>query len=326
MRRSLLAPVIAVLALAGAACTSDAATPPTTTTAAQPPVDPGAIRTTQITVGDLVFDAREAGPTDGDLVLLLHGFPQTSTMWDAQLEALGEAGYHAVAPDQRGYSPGARPDEVADYALTEIADDAVGMADALGAERFHLVGHDFGGAAAWVTADRHPDRLASMTSISTPHPVALSQTISDPDSDQADRSAYVQTFVQDGSEQLFLADDAALLRSLYAEAEMDEAQVDANLAVLDAEALEAALNWYRASFGPTGLDGAPTGPSPVPTLFIWSDGDTALGPDPARLTVDHVTGPYRFEVLEGVNHWVPDVAPDQVNDLLLEFLADPPSD
>ncbi len=129
----------------------------------------------ELDVGQLVFDARVVGPPDGDVVLLLHGFPQTSWEWRHQLEALGAAGYRAVAADQRGYSPRARPREIAAYHPERLVEDVLGMADALGVDRLHLVGHDFGGLVAWHVAARHPDRLATLTVVTTPHPRVMAR-------------------------------------------------------------------------------------------------------------------------------------------------------
>ncbi|MGH9248466.1 MAG: alpha/beta fold hydrolase, partial [Acidimicrobiales bacterium] len=128
---------------------------------------------TEIAVGPHTFDALADGPEDGELVLLLHGFPQTSAAWRDQVAALAAAGYRAVAPDQRGYSPRARPTELAAYAMPELVGDVIGFADVLGAERFHLVGHDWGGAVAWQVAGRHPERLHTLAAVSTPHPEAM---------------------------------------------------------------------------------------------------------------------------------------------------------
>ena len=108
----------------------------------------GQIALTQVAVGDFTFDVRMAGPDDGEVVILLHGFPQTSYEWRHQLGALAEAGYRAVAPDQRGYSHGARPPDVEDYTVSLLVGDVLGLADAIGAERFHVVGHDWGAAVA----------------------------------------------------------------------------------------------------------------------------------------------------------------------------------
>src|SRR5438093_5183763 len=110
------------------------------------------METLELVVGPYRYAARAAGPADGELVLLLHGFPETSYEWRAQLDSLAAAGYRAVAPDQRGYTPGARPVELAEYAVDRLVDDVFGFADTLGAERFHLVGHDWGGFVAWYTA------------------------------------------------------------------------------------------------------------------------------------------------------------------------------
>lgn len=143
---------------------------------------PGLERIT-IPVGDLVFDALATGPAAGELVMLLHGFPQTGYAYSSQLAALGSAGYRAVAPDQRGYSPGARPAAAEAYAMSNLVSDVIGMADALGREEFHLVGHDWGGAVAWVTATRFPRRVRTLTVLSTPHFAAFGAELADPESD-----------------------------------------------------------------------------------------------------------------------------------------------
>src|SRR5262249_28740104 len=126
-----------------------------------------------------LFTADVTGPPDGEFVLLLHGFPQSRHTWRHQVPALGAAGYPAVAPDGRGYSPGVRPDPAADlqaYGIDRLVADALDLAVACGldrAGRFHLVGHDWGGQVAWVVAARHPHRLASLTILSRPHPGAF---------------------------------------------------------------------------------------------------------------------------------------------------------
>ena len=123
--------------------------------------------------GELVFDVLVAGPDDGPAVILLHGFPETAQSWVHQTPVLAAAGYRVIAPDQRGYSPDARPTEVTAYRTDRLVADVVGLADALGVDRFHLVGHDWGGAVAWQVAGRHPDRLLTLTVLSTPHPAAF---------------------------------------------------------------------------------------------------------------------------------------------------------
>ena len=271
----------------------------------------------ELAVGGLVFDARAAGPADGELVLLLHGFPQTSLAWREQLEALGDAGYRAVAPDQRGYSPGARPVDVGEYRAERLVGDVLGFADALGAPTFHLVGHDWGGAVAWQVAGRHPERLRTLTSVSTPHPAAFRRSIEG--GEQRERSGYMLFFRTADAEPFFLDNDAAVLRSLYSASALPEDAAAEYIRVLtEPGALTGALNWYRAA--DIGLvEGL--GPITTPTLYVWSTNDPALGPDAAEATAGHVDGPYRFEVLDGVSHWIPEEAPDALNALLLEHLA-----
>jgi pimeloyl-ACP methyl ester carboxylesterase len=271
----------------------------------------------ELAVGDLVFEARANGPAEGELVLLLHGFPQTSLSWRHQLDALAVAGYRAVAPDQRGYSPGARPADVGEYRVERLVGDVLGFADELGVERFHLVGHDWGGAVAWQVAGRHPERLRSVTSVSTPHPGAFRRSIQD--GEQRDKSSYILFFRSPEAEPFFLDNDAAGLRALYTASGLSDDAVEEYVRVLTQPgAMTGALNWYRAA--DLGLvEGL--GPITTPTMYVWSTYDPALGREAAEATAAQVEGPYRFEVLEGVSHWIAEEAPDELNALLLEHLG-----
>jgi pimeloyl-ACP methyl ester carboxylesterase len=275
---------------------------------------------TEIAVGPLTFDALADGPEDGDLVLLLHGFPQTSASWRDQITALAAAGYRAVAPDQRGYSPRARPTDLAAYALPELVGDVVGFADALGAERFHLVGHDWGGAVAWHVAGRHPDRLHTLAVVSTPHPEALRRAYrGDLGGDQAERSGYMAFFREPDSQDRLLENDAALFRLLFAGSGMPEGRERPYLEALGTpQALGAALNWYRAA---SVADADGLGPITTPTLYVWSSEDVALAAEAAEATAACVEGPYQFAVLEGVSHWIAEQAPDRLNRLLLDHVS-----
>lgn len=273
------------------------------------------------TAGGLTFTARSAGPEGGRPVLLLHGFPQTSRCWATQLDALAAAGYRAVAFDQRGYSPGARPDDVTAYKPASLTDDVLQVADALGWATFDLVAHDFGGMVAWMVAGHHPARVRTLTVASTPHPAAFRTTYKEAgSSDQSERSSYMRSFREAGrgdTEAAMLADGAAGLRGVYAG--LDPAAADEYVAVLaQPGALVAAIDWYRSMSG--AASGA-TPPSSVPTLYVWSDHDPTLGRAAADATAGLVTGPYRFEVLEGVGHWIPELAADRFTPLLLEHLA-----
>jgi len=275
---------------------------------------------TEIAVGPYTFDALADGPDGGELVLLLHGFPQTSASWRDQITALAAAGYRAIAPDQRGYSRRARPAELAAYAMPELVGDVVGFADVLGAERVHLVGHDWGGAVAWQVAGRHPERLHTLTVVSTPHPEAMRRAYrGDLGGDQAERSGYMTFFRQPDAQDRLLENDAAAFRLLFAASGMPEGRERPYIDALGTqEALGAALNWYRAA---SVADAEGLGPIVTPTLYVWSTDDLALGAEAAEATAPCVKGPYRFAVIEGVSHWIAEQAPDRLNRLLLDHIS-----
>ena len=199
----------------------------------------------------LTFDVLTAGAPDAPLVLLLHGFAESMHCWRAQVAALAAAGYRAVAPGQRGYSPGARPDvsDSANYHIDRLMDDAMAIATAsgYGDRRFHLVGHDWGGSIAWALADRFPERLASLTVLSRPHPNAFNRALQMPDGDQAHRSRHHKAFLEPGAADLLLADDAKWLRERLAAAGVPAGAIEQHLSVLgNKDAMQAALAWYRA--------------------------------------------------------------------------------
>ncbi|WP_330352740.1 alpha/beta hydrolase [Streptomyces chartreusis] len=268
-----------------------------------------------ISTGAGVFDAIAAGPPEGRPVLLLHGFPQTALAWQRQIAELAEQGCRVVAPDQRGYSPGARPQRPEDYRMSLLVDDVVAITEELGWAAFDLVGHDWGGAVAWWTAAAHPGRIRTLTVASTPHPGALATALRT-DEDQRSRSHYMIDWRDTpATEERMLAHDAELLRALYA-GKVPQASVEAYVRHLSRPgALTAALNWYRA-----GRPDGKIGTIDVPTLYIWSTSDSAFGPTAARETERWVNGPYRFEPIPDVTHWVPEEAPETLNRLLLEHL------
>lgn len=272
---------------------------------------------TEVAVGGLRFEVLTAGPGRGEPVVLLHGFPQTSDCWVEQVRALAGAGYHVAAPNQRGYSPGARPNGVKAYAMEHLVADVIGLADALDLTRFHLVGHDWGGAVGWALASAAPERLHSLAVVSTPHPRALAKAV--PMSLQLLRSSYIGLFrVPWLPETLLGAGGGKVLRQLLRLSGLPGKDADLYVeAVSRPGVLSAALNWYRAN-GPTLV--AATGRIEVRTLYVWSTRDVALGRRAAEATGDYVDGRYRFEVLEGVSHWVPEERPDQLSRLLLEHL------
>ncbi|HET9924949.1 MAG TPA: alpha/beta hydrolase [Methylomirabilota bacterium] len=270
------------------------------------------------------FTVESAGPPDGPLVLLLHGYPQTRHTWRQQVPALGRAGYRAVAPDQRGYSPGVRPDPakgLAPYGIDRLVQDVLDIADAADGpgQPFHLVGHDWGGQVAWVTAHRHPGRVRSLTILSRPHPAAFRRAFKENADDQQHRSRHHRIFHDPTTGPRLLEDGARRLRGRLAEQGVPDSAVAEYVSVLgEPAALEGALAWYRAAGTLTAVD---VGPVAAPTLYIWGDRDATVGPSAARFTADFVTGPFRFEVLPGVGHFVTDEAPEGVTRLLLSYLG-----
>lgn len=261
------------------------------------------------------FDAIAAGPADGRPVLLLHGFPEAAICWDYTVAVLGERGFRAVAPDQRGYSPGVRPEAVAEYGLESLVGDVLAIADECGWSRFDLIGHDWGGALAWWTAAEHPDRLRTVTAVSTPHPGALADALRT-DEDQQLRSQYTRDWRERSTERRMLANNAEALRRMF-EWRVGQSRVDEYVRRLsEPGALTAALNWFRAS-RPTGK----VEPVAVPTLYVWSTEDVAFGSTAAFATEQWVTGPYSFQMLEDVSHWVPEEVPEVLTGVLLEHLS-----
>jgi pimeloyl-ACP methyl ester carboxylesterase len=268
--------------------------------------------------GDLVFDVRDEGPEVGEVVILLHGFPETKESWDDVLPGLTAAGHRVLAPDQRGYSPRARPKGRRAYAADNLVADVLALADAAGAERFHVVGHDWGGAVAWYSAMWHPERIKTMTSLATPHPTAFARSLVS--STQFLRSLYFLFFQLPALPELLTASSfgrqrfrATLIRS-----GLDPRRLDAYLAALgEPGAMTAVLNWYRGvPFTPPKQQQ----PVSVPTLYIYGTNDFALGPKAADLTRSYVTGPYRYERLDA-SHWMPQEVPDIVTKLIVDHIG-----
>lgn len=273
----------------------------------------------RVDVRGLTFRVSTGGPPDGAPVLLLHGFPQHSGEWDDVLPALHEAGLRTYALDQRGYSPQARPSGVADYRITECVADALAVLDALGVTRAHVVGHDWGAVVAWQLAARHPDRVRTLTAVSVPHPAAMAYALRH-DREQRRRSAYFALFRRKGlAERALLGFGAAGLRRVLdgvGDAERKARYVEP---MRQPGALTAALNWYRA-MDSTDFVGCP--PVDVPTTYVWSDGDTALGRTAAERCAEWVAGDYRFVTLAGVTHWVADESPGPLAEAILARTVD----
>jgi pimeloyl-ACP methyl ester carboxylesterase len=281
------------------------------------------IETRRVETGPgLVFDVSTGGPEASPLVLLLHGFGVSRFYWNNQIPALAAAGYFAVAPNQRGYSVDARPDPAdhAQYRVDHLIGDALAIVASLGHgdRRFHLVGHDWGASLAWQIADETPGRLASLTSLSRPHPLAFAKALALPDGEQARRSQHHSRILQPNAGPDILADNANWLRTRLTATGVPPAAIEAHLSVLgNPPSMEAALAWYRAR----GVRHAPVGPTKVPTLFLWGDSDDTVGRVAAEAIGAFIDAPYQFEVLPGVGHYAADQVPERVNELLLAHLG-----
>ena len=267
----------------------------------------------QVRVGELRFDVRVGGPADGPPVLLLHGFPENASMWSGVEPALHAAGLRTIAPDQRGYSPGARPDGVEAYSMHRVVADALGLLDAYGLARAHVLGHDWGAAVGWNLAGRHPDRVATLTAVSVPHPASHAAAMRD-DADQQRRSGYIAVFRRPDAEDLLLAEDARRLRAMFGQAPAE----DFVRPLTEPGALTGPLNWYRA-MSRRDLDGL--GAITVPTTYVWGTEDLAVGRAAAEDCANHVSADYRFVELPGVSHWVPEQEPATVARLALERIS-----
>lgn len=274
-------------------------------------------RTDRVRLGELTFDVTVAGPDDGTPILLLHGFPESSASWRPVTPRLVRAGLRVIAPNQRGYSPDARPERVDEYRFDRLVGDVVGLLDAYDIESAHLVGHDWGAAVAWQVAGGHPERIRSLTAVSVPHPAAFGWALRE-DADQQRRSGYIGLLRQEGkAEAVLLEDDSRRLRAMFGDGN-DSELVEEHVRLLSQPgALTAAMNWYRAmtrAFGDLP-------PVRVPTTYVWSTADPALGPAAAKRCAEFVDAPYRFVVLDGASHWIPEEHPDALADAILARVA-----
>jgi pimeloyl-ACP methyl ester carboxylesterase len=264
----------------------------------------------------LRFQVFDSGPRDGETVVLLHGFPQQPSCYADVARRLNEAGLRTLAPIQRGYSPTARPRRRRQYRTREVTDDVLALLDAAGVERAHIVGHDWGGAPAWGMGAWHPERTASVTVLSTPHPLAMFDAFRG--SDQALRSWYMAFF------QLPLLPEFLARRTLaktLRDTGLPEQHVEDYIwAMAEPGALTGALNWYR---GIPFSAREPIGRIRVPTTYVWGRHDFALNRFAAERTGSYVDGPYEFIDLD-CSHWVPETEPEAVAEAILNRVRSSP--
>jgi pimeloyl-ACP methyl ester carboxylesterase len=266
-------------------------------------------------VGVEVFvDGDPAAPP----VLLLHGWPDSHDLWRDQIPALLAAGYRVIAPDLRGLGASDRPEEVDAYNLVFLLADVVGVLDQLDIERTHVVGHDWGAALAWALAAFVPARVDHLVALSVGHPASFTAA----GFPQREKSWYMLLFQFEGiAEQWLSADDWANLRAWS-----NHPGLDTVLPLLERPgALTASLNLYRANAAPSALV-APAIEFPAveaPTMGIWGTEEFALTEQQMTGSAAFVTGPWRYERIEGHSHWLTLEVPARINELLLDFLPAP---
>lgn len=291
----------------------------------------------QFTRGGLTFDITDAGPADGEVIVLLHGWPQDRHAFDPVIPLLTAAGYRALAFDQRGYSPGAQPTSTSSYAMSELVADVLALLDAAGVTEAHLVGHDWGGAVAWSVAERAPERLASLTVLSTPHPRAMTQALQHPE--QLLKSWYMLAFQVPALPEAVLRPMLATVLQRSGLPAFESYRYAARFRT--ASTASGSLAWYRAQGAaearravkrvrgilPTGSGGGPEEHAPitVPTTLVWGRGDTALGRRGTMATAQWVSGPYRLVELDA-GHWLPETRPREVAEAILDRVGAPRAD
>jgi pimeloyl-ACP methyl ester carboxylesterase len=269
----------------------------------------------KVSGNDVSLNVRVEG--DGPAVLLLHGFPDSSRLWRNQIPALTDNGYRVIAPDLRGFGESDRPEGVDAYGILNVLEDLRKILDELKIDRAHVVGHDWGAATAWVLASVFPDRVASLVAMSVGHPVAFSSA----GLEQLQRSWYMFMFQFEGvAEEWLSRNDFEFLRTWIG------AGGDVEHYVEDLSrpgALTAGLNWYRANLPARAWisEPPPLPPIQAPVLGIWSSGDIALTEEQMTGSQKFVQGPWHYERIDNVGHWIPLEAPDRLNKLLLEFFS-----
>jgi pimeloyl-ACP methyl ester carboxylesterase len=252
---------------------------------------------------------------EGKPVVLLHGFPDSRRLWRHQVPALADAGFKVIVPDMRGYGASDKPAGADAYNILYLVADVGAVLDDAGVERAHLVGHDWGAAVAWALAAVAPDRVDHLAALSVGHPSSFRAG----GFEQNEKSWYMLLFQFEGVAERWLSDDN------WANFRAWGLHPDADAVIADLEAsgsLTPGLNWYRANIPPESYVDPPLVLPPVqaPTLGIWSSGDFALTEGQMTRSAEHVSGPWRYERLEGPGHWMQLEASDEVNRLLLDFL------
>ncbi|MEP6658458.1 MAG: alpha/beta hydrolase [Acidimicrobiales bacterium] len=258
---------------------------------------------------------------EGSPVVLLHGFPDSADLWRNQVSTLVNAGRRVIAPDLRGFGESDAPADVDSYQILNSAADVLGLCDHLKIGRMALVGHDWGSALGWALAAFAADRVERYVGISVGHPA----TFVGEDFEQREKSWYMLFFQFEGvAEEWLRADDWANLRAWVTSGVRRADDLDRWIADLSRPGrLEASLGWYRANVPPSSWVGDSAfvfPPVACPVMGVWSSADMALTEGQMTRSASNVSGDFRYERIDGVSHWIPVEAPDQLNALLLDFL------
>lgn len=275
---------------------------------------------------ELVFDVVDSGPRSGAVselpVILPHGFPERASCWEGVTPLLNERGLRTVAPDQRGYSRGARPRPIRAYRMDELVDDVVALADELGTPGFHLVGHDWGASAAYLVAARHPDRVRTLTTLAVPHPAAFLRAMPH---GQAIKSGYMAFFQLPKLPERVLTYLARSGGGPGGRLELYPGYSERlSREIVDDGALTGGLNWYRA-MRYASMRSLADEIVRVPTTYVYGDKDSFLGKAGARGCAAFIDAPYEFIVADGVDHWMPERVPELVADAVVARVASQPS-
>ena len=265
---------------------------------------------------------RQAGPEDGPLVVLLHGFPEFWDSWHRQIEPLADAGYRVVVPDQRGYNRSDKPDGVASYHIEELVADVVGLIDAAGRETAAVAGHDWGAAVAWWLALSHPDRIDSLTAVNVPHPTVMEETLRHSLS-QLRKSWYMFAFqVPMLPETIATANNCRVLSRGLTNSSRPGTFSATDLqryreAWTQPGAVTSMINWYRAMgrYRPR----PPREQVSVPTLVMWGQQDEFLEPAMAEESLTYCDDG-RVVTYPSATHWVLHERPEETAEELLAHL------
>jgi len=270
----------------------------------------------QVDVDGVTITFDVSGPDDGRPVVLLHGFPDTGRVWRHQVPVLADAGYRVIVPDLRGYGRSDKPTAVDAYNLLFLAGDVLAVLDAVGVERADVVGHDWGAALAWGLAAMAGDRVESLVAMSVGHPAAFRLA----GLAQQELSWYMLLFQFPEVAEQWLSDDGwANLREWSRHPDTDGIVAD-----LERDgSLAPALRWYQANVPPETWVSPPIALPSVQaaTMGIWSTSDFVLTEVQMTGSAQFCAAGFRYERLDGPGHWMQLEAPDQVNALLLDFLA-----